>query len=79
MGMGGRWVQKGVNSADYCADLWAVQAVCHSIGEDVDGRSRLLRAAGFFSSEGVVVLGSQEAERGPGRLMEGISKRVEGE
>ena len=79
MGMGGRCVQKGVNSAVYCADLWAVQAVCHCIGEDAVGRFRLLRAAGFSSFEEVVVLGSQEAERGPGRLMEGISKRVEGE
>ena len=31
----GRCVQKGVNSADYCADLRAVQAVCHSIGESL--------------------------------------------
>ena len=31
-GWGGRCVQKGVNSSAYCADLWAVQAICHCIG-----------------------------------------------
>ena len=36
MGMGGgRCVQKGVNSAVYCDDWRAVQAVCHCIGESL--------------------------------------------